>query len=569
MSRNNSKSAAEAALEVAATFSPPRSARAELLGKEVPFEGLRLKVKFNERADSPYLQMVIAVPQEKGPTKYSRRQTGTDDYDRVLALARAFAIDQEMIRYGGVSGIVRRNLEENRVPPTWAEAFAIFREKKLPELNQKTRASYEVRLGYLEQIVDLDQRVTAVTSLDVGHWNRQMNEGMILREKDKKGNWIPRPVLSKYLKKNGEPQHRGPLARNTARDAVGMLGSVVEVARKATANEHGVPFFANRVWELAEYWPEKPEDDGPVMSEVEFEKLLAVAPLKEARNKVKAWTPKGWIAAMLWTFHSHGRRRNQVRWLRMRDIILVNGPDDEAGRERLRNELRNRGLGAKVEWADAFKWGAIFYDRATLKQARKNAAGELRQDYMKGRLRGHMVPVPLRLYEVLRDFLSAHPGKDDPMACLFPNHNAPSEPITLRTIRSTFLILERLAGLTHTPYGGWHALRRKFRSDRAGFPPKLLQIIAGWSTKSSRYEASMDQSYLQFMGPDLQAAVEFWVTRDRTPGVGVSDVHKLVHFPPEYGYGTPTMRPDAVLARIAELEAELAELKTAALGAAR
>jgi hypothetical protein len=232
--------------------------------------------------------------------------------------------------------------------------------------------------------------------------------------------------------------------------------------------------------------------------------------------------PRGFLVTLLMLARGTGRRIQALCGLRVGDVLLT--------REQVRRKLLE--LGWPEEWAEEWKFGAIYWDPQYDKRGYSR-----------------VVPISKRLHDQLRAYL-AELGTIDPGALLF---HAPSDRrkiLNRQQVWRWFRRIERVArhngvDFPSLRWGAWHPFRRQWRSERAGFfDDKLVALVGGWRRFENAHEA-MQQGYLQYDAKALYLCAEFEPRRDaprdgRIPGV------KVVVNAPDAGVGEPgEVAPDS------------------------
>ncbi len=226
--------------------------------------------------------------------------------------------------------------------------------------------------------------------------------------------------------------------------------------------------------------------------------------------------PIGFQETLLITARGTARRIRGLLGLRHGDLLFM--------REQVRVKLLE--LGWPESWADAWPYGAIYWDPEFDKEGYSR-----------------LMPMSKRLHDRLLRYVHDR-GVIDPHAWLFPSPNDPSRHASVGAAWLWFRRIEQKAqeageDLPRLLYGAWHSYRRQWRAERAGFfDNKLVALCGGWR-RFKGWEEAMNQGYLAYNPRALYLCMEFDPARDaprdgRLPGVKV-----VVHAPGRTSDGQP------------------------------
>jgi integrase len=455
-----------------------------------------LKAVAYTRQDSPNWQAYCQVPGEpRRRTTSLRTRAANVAEKKALKWLRQIHLETA----GSYSRVLQDVLTAHDGRVNLGHVIDLYEVERMPKLRDRPcYGGYLSNIKYLRQALDL--------TMPLATFNQDALDDLIDRFTSNVG-LDGTPILQK---KGAATVQASPVKASTARDRLSTLSRMIEYAKRSLVDEDGRPFIArNPVLELKKEgkWVRKTKKSQPLMTDARHEALLTVAPLKEARNLRATHIPAGYLRMILQLARWTGRRRGQLRRLRIQDVLFTPGE--------VRQALRANSLHA--EWADVWECGAIFWSRGGLKQARAGERGELARNERRGVEYGAVIPMPERLRDALRAFIDQHPGRDDPDALLIPGHAGPYRPHAKKVWRDWLLGMEELAGLEHLEYDGFHAWRREYRSERKHFPSKLVAYIMDWSQHEDDVRASaMDQGYLQFDALEQLECVEYLPERDGT-----------------------------------------------------
>jgi len=488
-----------------------------------------------------------------------RRSTGTADARVAIERAREIAADAWREIQGGIGGEIRAALLAGR-QATWAEAIELYEVTELPRIERRNphyASGVRAALSYLKAILPLGDPVLDGGPALVRRLVDIMETGTIHHE-----DGSATPVIT--VGPDGREKTRGPARPRTIRSRLGVLSRVVECLREATITDGEYLITRNPIRStMRTCWPALPPDDQPVLSDRRFRAMLDAAPEVERTTRSKPWQARGRVACSLALLRWHGRRRGEVARLRIGSVYL--------DRDALQEALVLHGY--DPEWADEWIYGAVLWDRANNKQARRYDRARIAQDQAHGRISGILVPLSERLHQLLTAYLHGHPLRDNPEAPLFPSMRKPAKSIDVKTLNIWWKKLEAAAGIGQVDQGGPHAARRLFRSERAQhIDAKLIAIVAGWwnSQGTNRREA-MNGSYLQFGPRAIFAAVEFDPARDLEPEGLVAGVGVPIQWPEEHPAAAQMRRrsgsdAESLRRRLLELPEETLRALLAATG---
>ena len=86
-------------------------------------------------------------------------------------------------------------------------------------------------------------------------------------------------------------------------------------------------------------------------------------------------------------------------------------------------------------------------------------------------------PISRRVREVL---LALRPRVVDPEAPIFPSPRNPGQPFGRRQFTKLLMKAYEKAGLKPEPGGAWHPFRRKWVTERKGYPLADIAAAGGW-----------------------------------------------------------------------------------------
>jgi hypothetical protein len=453
-----------------------------------------LKAVAYTRKDSPNWHAYCQVP---GEPKRRTRSLGTGAANTAENEALKWLRQIHVETSGSYSRVLTDLLTVDDGRVTLGHIVDLYETERMPKLQDRPcYDGYRSQIKYLRQALDL--------TMPLAMFNEDSLQDLIERFTSN----VQADGSSILMQHGSTTVPAEPIKASTARDRLSSLSRMVEFAMRNLIDESGRPFIAaNPLMALKKdgKWVKKTKKAQPLMTDARHAALLAVAPLKEARNRRASHMPTGYLEMILKVARWTGRRRGQFRRLRMKDVLFTP--------EAVRRALRANSLDETA--AEVWECGAIFWFRGALKQARASERGELARNESRGIEYGAVIPMPERLRDALREFFARHPGRNDPDALLFPGLASPYRPHCTKVWRDWLLGLEELAGLEHLEYDGWHAWRRQYRTERKHFPSKLVAYVVEWLQSEDDYRASaMDQGYLQFDAFEQLECVEYLPERD-------------------------------------------------------
>jgi integrase len=181
--------------------------------------------------------------------------------------------------------------------------------------------------------------------------------------------------------------------------------------------------------------PSEPNVRRPVASQDRFDLLRSVSDRVKMENR---WAglrdlQRSYLSELLDLVNGTGRRISAVCQLRYDDLRLDQKPH-----------------------------GAIRWPAATDKQRKEM-----------------VVPISATVRAALDRVLSERPGLG--LAYLFPSPESPERPITKDRARAWLRQAEKLAELPHIAWGGYHAFRRKWATERKHLPIVDVAAVGGWA----------------------------------------------------------------------------------------
>jgi integrase len=180
--------------------------------------------------------------------------------------------------------------------------------------------------------------------------------------------------------------------------------------------------------------PTEPNVRRPVASQDRFEALRAVSDQVPMENRWRGRRDpqRSYLSEVLDVVNGTGRRISAICQLRYEDLRLEQKPH-----------------------------GAIRWPAATDKQGKEST-----------------IPIRAEVRRALERVLAERPGLG--AAYLFPAPESPERPITKDRARAWLRAAEKLAGLPHTEWSGFHAFRRKWATERKHLPTVDVAAAGGW-----------------------------------------------------------------------------------------
>lgn len=217
-------------------------------------------------------------------------------------------------------------------------------------------------------------------------------------------------------------------------------------------------------------WPREASPRRPILTEVEYQRLLAVAPSIEPR-----------FALALVLANETGHRISAIRQLRWSDVDI--------GRGRIQWRAQHDKLGFE-HTTPLSSTAAVVLECA---QRTQSAVGE---------------------------------------AWVFPAPADPQQPCSVFVLQDWWNRAEAAAGIEHVPGRGWHSLRRKFATEMKHAPLKDLCHLGGWKnvqTVVQVYQQPDDATLTEALaqrrlyGAAVRRAAPIDTTIDTTPSIVEQD----------------------------------------------